>query len=481
MQNWQPYARSWLACGALMRNPGDILLIACYELGHQPLALASPLAMLHQAGFAPAALDISVQALDEEAVRQARLVAISVPMHTALRLGTQVAARVRALNPTATIAFYGLYATLNADYLLSEAAADALIGGEFEMALVKLAEVLAADSDLQQPIPGVWTRLHPAPPALVRVPFVTPARESLPPLSRYAHFERNGEAVVAGYVEATRGCKHVCRHCPITPVYEGRFFAVPREVVLADIRAQAAAGARHITFGDPDFLNGPTHALRLARALHAEFPDLTWDATIKIEHILKHRELFPEFAALGCAFVLSAVESLNPEVLRRLDKGHTPADVDETFTIMADAGIALRPSLLPFTPWSTLDDYAELLDFFASRGLLGQVDPVQFSIRLLVPPGSALLADPAVSHWLGALDPAAFTYRWQHPDPRMDDLQHEVSALVETAAHQGLAAADTIATIRARVAELRGEPAAPLWPRLLPAHSAPRLTEAWFC
>ncbi len=32
--------------------------------------------------------------------------------------------------------------------------------------------------------------------------------------------------------------------------------------------------ARHITFGDPDFLNGPGHSLAIARALHAEFPEV---------------------------------------------------------------------------------------------------------------------------------------------------------------------------------------------------------------
>ena len=93
----------------------------------------------------------------------------------------------------------------------------------------------------------------------------------------------------AAYVEASRGCLHVCRHCPVVPVYGGRFFVVPADVVLADIRAQVAAGARHVTFGDPDFLNGPGHALDVARRLHAEWPSLTFDFTAKVEHLLKHR------------------------------------------------------------------------------------------------------------------------------------------------------------------------------------------------
>ena len=69
------------------------------------------------------------------------------------------------------------------------------------------------------------------------------------------------------------------------PVYQGRFFVVDSNVVLADIRQPINAGAQHVTFGDPDFFNGPDHAMRIAEAFHAEFPNVTYDATIKVEHL----------------------------------------------------------------------------------------------------------------------------------------------------------------------------------------------------
>src|SRR5215470_9124597 len=99
-----------------LRSPGAVLLISCYELGHQPLGVALPLAFLERAGFAPAVLDIAVEPFDPEKVARASLIAISVPMHTALRLGVRVAERVREIQPAARICFYGLYAALNADY-----------------------------------------------------------------------------------------------------------------------------------------------------------------------------------------------------------------------------------------------------------------------------------------------------------------------------------------------------------------------------
>ncbi|HEX5439303.1 MAG TPA: CUAEP/CCAEP-tail radical SAM protein, partial [Ktedonobacterales bacterium] len=326
-----------------MRASGAILLVACYELGHQPLNLASPLAMLRRAGFSPIAVDTSVTELSDDAIAAAQLVAISAPMHTALRLGTHIAARVRALNPNAHICFYGLYATLNADYLL-RTIADSIIGGEYEEALLALAEAhTSAHGGAPDAIPGVRTRNHDALPVLRRLAYAAPERASLPTPQSYAYLVRGDEMVPAGYVEATRGCLHTCAHCPITPVYGGRFFAIPRPLVLEDIRAQVRAGVGHITFGDPDFLNGPRHSLEIVRAMHAEFPDVTFDATIKVEHILERREVFPELAALGCAFVVSAVESLSKGVLRHLKKGHSRADVAEALEILDGAGIPMRP------------------------------------------------------------------------------------------------------------------------------------------
>ncbi|MEJ7655203.1 MAG: radical SAM protein, partial [Chloroflexia bacterium] len=203
--------------------------------------------------------------------------------------------------------------------------ADSVIGGEYERPLLDL--VHALEAGVSPEIAGVTTAAYRSRPNLERQSFAPPRRDSLPPLHRYARLESSQGLAVTGYVEASRGCLHTCLHCPITPVYGGRFFIVPAEIVLDDVRVQVQQGAQHITFGDPDFLNGPGHSMKILRAMHAEFLHVTFDATIKIEHIIERRELIPELRELGCAFVLSAVESVSDEVLRRLDKGHTRAEV----------------------------------------------------------------------------------------------------------------------------------------------------------
>src|SRR5262245_34682810 len=266
---------------ASLKDSGAILLISCYEMGHQPLSVASTAAALRRAGFSPVALDLSQQQLDLLVVARARLVAIAVPMHTALRLGVRAASRIRAMNREAAVVFYGLYASLNAAMLLGEdVGAAAVVGGEYEEPLVRLAKAAerAAAQDVSAesaatahglaamlrgatPIAGVRTATHGAGPWIARIRHEVPDRSVLPPLTHYVHVEESGVRRAAGQTQASRGCLHLCRHCPIPPVYGGRFFLVPREIVAEDIRRQVEAGATHITFADPDFLSGPGHAM----------------------------------------------------------------------------------------------------------------------------------------------------------------------------------------------------------------------------
>ena len=445
-----------------MHAPGAVLLISCYELGHRPIGLSRPLRALEAAGFAPDVIDIAVEPLAVEKVARARFIGISVPMHTALRLGVHLLQRIQEINTDVVICLYGLYATLNADYLLSQGV-DFCISGTASTQLIALVKSLATEEPSEVQEAGFLAEL--------------------PPLEVYAQFEDQDEVRTVGYTETTHGCKHLCTHCPIPPVYNGKFSVVQRDTVLAEIEAQVVEGATHITFGDPDFLNGPTHGLRILRAMHEAFPSLTFDFTTKIEHILKNREHFPEFAQLGCRFVISAVEALNERVLTILEKHHTRADVAEAIDIVQGTGIALRPTWVPFTPWTTLDDYLEILEFIDTHGLIHHVDPVQYAVRLLIPPGSYLLNRPETKELSLVLDEASFSYTWTHPDARMDELHKTVNALVENDARAGVDALETFHRIWTLSADIHGSRHTPLCRDLrkqvhLPA---PRLTEAWFC
>ena len=463
-----------------MKEPGEILLISCYELGHQPFGLALPLAFLEEAGYRPETIDLAVESLDPQRVIQARFVAISVPMHTALRIGMAAAERVREMNRSCHIAFYGLYASLNEAALL-KGVADAVIGGEYESSLLSLIESLSAGN--KQPVQGVSLSGKKNEPSLTHLPFLTPSRSSLPPLSKYARLIDGKKERLAGYVEASRGCRHHCRHCPIPAVYKGRFFLLPKEVVLEDVKNLVAMGASHITFGDPDFLNGPVHSLRVARSLHQTFPNLSFDFTAKVEHLLRYQSLLPELADLGCLFIISAVESLNNKVLDCLAKNHTRGDAIEACRIVREAGMTLRPSLVPFTPWTSLEDLIDLFDVIEKEGMIDHVDSVQYTIRLLVPPGSLLLKEACMAPFLGPLDEGSFSYRWAHPDQRIDDLQAVFSQAVEAGEESGQDPETIFYQLKEyAVSTLEGRKPItiqnrPRSQRMRP----PRMSEPWFC
>ena len=452
-----------------------IVLISTYELGRQPFGLASPAAWLRREGFEVAQTDLARQSLDEGAARAADLIALYLPMHTATRIAVAALPKLRVLNPAAHICAYGLYAPMNTE-LLRGLGVKTILGGEFEEGLLRLAQRIAQGDREPQREPEV---------SLDRLRFLTPDRRGLPPLEKYAHLTLpDGSTRVVGYTEATRGCKHLCRHCPIVPVYKGAFRVVPREVVLADIRQQVAAGAQHITFGDPDFFNGPAHGLEIVRVLHSQFPQVSYDVTIKIEHLLQHAPHLPQLRDSGCAFVTSAVESVDDRVLALLDKGHTRADFVRVAQLFGDLGMFLVPTFVPFTPWTSLGGYEDLLLTLAGLGLIEQVPPIQLAIRLLIPAGSRLLELKETQQVVGEFDKEALSYRWANPDPRVDDLQRQVEAAVQDASKRKISRTATFEIVWKRLQKVKKEERPLPIPPVPPAQNRatiPYLTEPWYC
>jgi radical SAM superfamily enzyme YgiQ (UPF0313 family) len=425
-----------------------IVLISTYELGHQPFGLASPKAWLARAGHDVRCLDLAVDAFDEPAVRDAGMIAFYLPMHTATRLAVPVIDRVKRLNPAARLAAYGLYAPLNEE-LLRSLGIDSIVGGEFEPALAAFAR-------------GEST----APISLDRLQFIKPERTDFS--NEYARLRHGTTSKQVAYTEASRGCKHLCRHCPVVPVYNGQFRIVQREVVLEDIRQQIAAGAEHVTFGDPDFFNGPTHTLRIAEALHAEFPSVTYDATIKIEHLLKHRDLLPRLRDTGCLFITSAVESLDNEVLAKLEKNHTRRDFFEAAALMRACGLTLQPTFIAFTPWTTLASYRDFLRVLAEIDLVENVPPVQLALRLLITSKSRLLE---LDIEVGPFDAKSLVYPWKHRDPEVDRLASRAFEIV--------AKGRSRSEIFQEVAALVDLPLENY--KLIPRAAIPYLDEPWYC
>ena len=449
-------------------------------MGRQPFGLASPAAWLLEAGVDLTCMDLAKQKLPDQPIRDADLIGFFLPMHTATRLALPVIDRVRRINPAARLMAFGLYAPLNAALLRERGVTDVL-GGEFEEDLVQAVrsarlQPRVADADA--------SGTSGARPAAVRadiprLQFRVPVRDGLLPLTRYATLQVGDERRTVGYTEASRGCKHRCRHCPIVPVYDGRFRVVPPEIVLADVRAQVASGARHVTFGDPDFFNGIRHAEAVVRGFAREFAGVTYDVTIKVEHLLRHATRLPILHETGCAFVTTAVESVDDAVLDKLEKGHTLENFERVVELCRDAMVPLAPTFVPFTPWTTLPGYLDFLHVIDRLDLVEHVSPIQLAIRLLIPQGSRMLELGDVRRVTAAFDRHSLTYPWKHGDPEVDALQSELTALV------GVTLSSPRAHVFSRVWDLAhdraGVRATRRQPPLASRSTIPYLNEPWYC
>jgi radical SAM superfamily enzyme YgiQ (UPF0313 family) len=462
----------------------NIALISTYELGRQPFGLVSPAAWLRKRGYQVTCLDLTRQSLDKEVVASADLMAIYLPMHTATRLAAQLIPELRAQNPHAHLCCYGLYAPMNVEYL-RKLGVQTLLGGEFEAGLLSLAEELsgrsAASSENRESSAHGQAGQSQALISLERLAFEVPDRGGLSPIAEYAHLIIPGDGFrIVGSTEASRGCKHVCRHCPIVPVYNGVFRIVPRAVVLEDIRRQVAAGAQHISFADPDFFNGIGHALELMKAFHQEFPAITYDVTIKIEHLIDYPQHLATLRDTGCLFVVSAVESVDDDFLEILDKGHSREDFLDVVAAFRNVGLTLHPTFVPFSPWTTLEGFIDLLQVLYEENLIEHVAPIQLGIRLLIPAGSRLLELPEVKELVGPFDAQSLVFPWTHSDPRVDALSLAVQDIAAHADAQKLSRTVAFSLIWQATHAAAGT-IAPILDLPRESNPVPFLSEPWYC
>jgi radical SAM superfamily enzyme YgiQ (UPF0313 family) len=467
----------------------NIVLISTYELGRQPFGIASPAAWLRKRGHTVVCFDLTRQSLDQSTIRGAGLIAIYLPMHTATRLAVQLIPSLRQQNSEAHLCCYGLYAPMNAQYLRT-LGVETILGGEFEHGLVDLAERVgsSANGDAGERPQGskdsalrYSVRQREPLVSLQRLAFEVPDRSGMPAPEKYAHLVISGNVYrVVGSTEASRGCKHLCRHCPIVPVYKGIFRIVSRDVVLADIRQQVAAGAQHISFGDPDFFNGIRHAKELVEAFHREFPNVTYDVTIKIEHLRKFEDHLPRLRDTGCLFVISAVEAVDDDVLKRLDKGHTREDFRHVAGTFRSLGMTLHPTFVAFTPWTTLEGYRDLLRVLREEELVENVAPIQLGIRLLIPAGSRLLELEEVRRLVEPFDAKSLVYPWNNEDARLDALSETVQAIAAEADRKK----ETRAAAFAKIWRAAHDAAGMQTPEMQIAanrETVPFLSEPWYC
>ena len=181
-------------------------------------------------------------------------------------------------------------------------------------------------------------------------------------------------------------------------------------------------------------------------------------------------------------FVVTAVESLDDLILEKLQKGHSREDFFRVVELFRQTGLNLQPTFVPFTPWTTFENYLDLLEQVLRLDLVEAIAPIQLAIRLLIPPGSLLLELDEVQQIVGPFDQTALIYPWKNSTSGLDGL---ASILQETVADSEKLKRTRSATFERiyRKASLAAgrEAKEEQMPVLASRATVPYLNEPWYC
>lgn len=379
-----------------------ILLLSFYDLGKQPKIISELYKKLDNGSNQIDIIDYSIEEKDLT-LDNYDVLGIYASMHTASVLAEQYL-RDRKL-PNKLFVF-GLYANVFSEMFSDFQSIHSFDSDELE-------------SLLQVQLNPNYSYKH-----------TVPDRTILPSITDYSHIVDGSNNLIAGSVETTYGCKHECTHCPVPIEFKGMFKTFGTEKIITDVTNQVEEGAKHISFNDPDFFNGPKHALKILQLLNEKHPSITYDSTIKVEHILKYPDYFQELKNLNMLFVISAFETTNDHVLNILQKNHSSNDLNKAVELSLENNIDIRPTWMPFSPWTEQNDLISIIKLIENYKLRETVDPIQLTIKLLVPKNSLILKRPEMKEYLLDYDPASFSYAWKYKFPNIDNIQNELFTYV---------------------------------------------------
>lgn len=229
------------------------------------------------------------------------------------------------------------------DVLARCASLDYVVRGEGEVIFPQLCERLRLDQSLIG-LPGLCARrgredIH-LDPTIVQVqdfsalPF--PRLQGLP-VERYFCPDARQRPMVT--MMTTRGCPHRCGFCS-SPVVMGKKVRGPSvQAVLDELtRLISEHGVREISFVDDVFTINARRTLALCRGMSERRLNLSWFCNARADQITP--ELAEAMALAGCHQVYLGFESGSQDILDRIHKGATVAQLERGAALLKAAGIA---------------------------------------------------------------------------------------------------------------------------------------------
>lgn len=231
-----------------------------------------------------------------------------------------------------------LHADIFADWFLSHGVADAVVHGEGEQTMTELCRAYLTDDDPGS-VEGISYRNEqkeilrtPPRPALHDLDTIPlPAWDLVPHhLYRFPmYFHPLGtNPKTFNHLFTSRGCPYNCTFCTVHKNKTIRYHSVPRVMEELTLLTKTM-GAKYLFFMDSLFTTTPQRVTELCEGILKSGLKFVWGCEGRVNFAAKYPDMLKLMRKAGCVQIAYGIESGDEEVLNRIKKRLTIAQVEQ--------------------------------------------------------------------------------------------------------------------------------------------------------
>jgi radical SAM superfamily enzyme YgiQ (UPF0313 family) len=178
-------------------------------------------------------------------------------------------------------------------------------------------------------------------------------------------------------VMTSRGCPYDCTFCSVTEMFGRGYRTKSVDRVIEEVRAY---DHRDLFFVDDHFVVNKKRTHQILVGLKGLNRKLNWSAQLRTE-VSKDAALVADMREAGCRTVHIGFESINPESLKEIHKGHTVEDIKRSVKVFKDNGILVHGMFMFGSDSDHQDVFQMTSDFCKTSG----VATVQYMVLTPLP------------------------------------------------------------------------------------------------
>lgn len=352
-------------------NNSNVLLVAVGSkriqfgpIRHLPLSVLSLAAWLRdQEQFQGDIQIVDTQIEDpcELDIKNAAVVGISAMTGLQIKLGLEVAAFARRVNPLIKIVWGGIHPSLLPEQTALHQLVDCVVIGEGEKTFSEVVHAVIHGHEIEG-IPGTCVQgkngvVLGDPRPLIDMELLPLPAYDLLDMDQYGGIEKQFD------YQSSRGCPFRCRFCYNTVFCNRRYRKKTSEKVIQELFfLQDKYAVKNFGFVDDEFFIDPKRAERIFDAVIKK-GGISISASCRLDIVQKFPDsLFKKMRKAGVTRMFFGAESGSDRVLREIRKDITREDIINGSRIVAEAGIRPFLSFMSGFPGENIEDFEDTLD-----------------------------------------------------------------------------------------------------------------------